>query len=237
MNFDLISDLYIDHWSQDINWDGLGTSLLAVVAGDVSADVDRVVWELKKISSAYKQTIYIEGDLEHSETGWPSNEVHTYLKNKISKIPNCIYLHDNVVVFNDLGFIGANLWWMPIINANQDWESFGMRLRGHKIDIEYLKASVGRMQRANDVNNLCLISHTVPNLELISNYEDQFETGSHASEQVLAADHKNKVKTWCFGHSPQAVDYTVAEVRYISNPRGTPETAERAVYFPLRVEI
>lgn len=237
MNFDLISDLYIEHWPEDIKWDGLGTSLLAVVAGDVSSDVDRVVWELKNIASAYKQTIYIEGDLEHSETGWPSAEVHTYLKSKISRIPNCIYLHDNVVIFDHLAFIGANLWWVPVIQPDQNWEEFALKLRGHKVDLDYLKASVGRMQRAHDVTNVCLVSHTVPNLELTSAYGDYLERGCHASEEVLACDVKNKVKTWCFGHAPETIDYTAGEVRYVSNPRGTPETAERLSYFPLRVQI
>ncbi len=237
MSVDLISDLYIDDWDYDIQWDGLGTSLISIVAGNVSADVDRVIWELTRISKSYKQTFYIEGDLEHSATGWPSSDVHTYLKSKISKIPNCIYLHDNVVIFDNQAFLGANLWWVPIIQDDQSWDDFSLKLRGHKIDLEYLKSSVSRMQRAHDVDDLCIVSHTVPNFELISEFDDTIDTTCNASETILQYDTNNKIKTWCFGYSPAPIDYTVAEVRYVSNPRGMPEKKDDRAYYPLRVEI
>lgn len=237
MSFDLISDLYIDNWDHDIQWDGLGTSLISIVAGNVSSDVDHVIWELKRISKAYKQTFYIEGDLEHSATGWPSADVHTYLKSKISNIPNCIYLHDNVVIFDNQAFVGANLWRFPIIQTDQNWDDFALRLRGHKIDLEYLKSSVSRMQRAHDVDELCVISHTAPNFELLSEYEDAIDTTCNASEAILQYDTNNKIKTWCFGHSPQSIDYTIADVRYVSNPRGIQVNKDDKAYYPLRIEI
>ena len=237
MNFDLISDLNLESWSHNIKWDGLGTSLLSVVAGDISYDVDQTLWELKKISAAYRQTIYIEGDLEHSHPGWTSEEVHRYLKNKISKIPNCIYLHDNVVIFEDQAFIGANLWWIPQLNEQNKWDSFINTVKHHKIDLEYLKASVFRMQKADDIKKICLISHTVPNLELLPYDQENLKAGSHVSEEILDLDVNNKIKTWCFGHVPQKIDFTMSEVRYISNPRGTPDNSSNVSYFPLRVEL
>ena len=62
--FDLISDLYLKEWPS-VDWSNQPTSLIAVVAGDLSSDLDHTVYELKKISKHYCQVMYIDGDLEH----------------------------------------------------------------------------------------------------------------------------------------------------------------------------
>ena len=113
IGFDLISDLYVDNWAEDINWTAEPTSVMAVVAGDVSSDLDRTVYELKRISECYKQVIYIDGDLEHQSQleSVPSNR--SYLNRKIERMKNCIYLYESVLLLNNTAFVGANLWWSP----------------------------------------------------------------------------------------------------------------------------
>ena len=42
MKFDLISDLHLDFWAENenISWEGIGTSLIAVILGDISYNID-----------------------------------------------------------------------------------------------------------------------------------------------------------------------------------------------------
>ena len=155
LNFDLISDLYIDNHPDDIEWDKVRTSLLAVVAGDVSSDLDRVVHELTRISNNYRQVVYIDGDLENSD--YPEDQAGDYLERRLRKVRNCLYLRGNVVVFNNTAFIGANLGWVPWgkdINDDDVWDSAIADITKHHRDLNYLKHTVHRMQMTNDENTM-----------------------------------------------------------------------------------
>ena len=115
MNFDLVSDLHIDSWSLDdqISWVGLPTSLICVVAGDVSTDPDKTLHELTKLSVVYKHLIFIDGNNEHRFNDFSTVvTIQKYLHTQISKyFTNVTYLYDKVAVINNVAFIGANGWW------------------------------------------------------------------------------------------------------------------------------
>ena len=240
LNFDLISDLYIDNHPGDIDWNTVRTSLLAVVAGDVSSDLDRVTHELTRISNSYRQVIYIDGDLENRD--YPDDQAGDYLERKLRKIRNCLYLRGNVVVFNNTAFIGANLGWVPWgkdINDDDVWDSAMADITKHHRDLNYLKNTVHRMQMTNDVHQIAIISHTVPNTALVEPFPDvDYENiGSNASDIVDAEDITNKLQTWCFGHYHRPIDETVNGIRYVSNPRGKPGQGHGFSYYPKRVVL
>ena len=240
INFDLYSDLYIDRWKDEINYSQIQTSLLAVVAGDVSSDLDRVAHELKRLTNSYRQVVYIDGDLENSD--YSGEEAADYLERKVRRIKNCLYLRGNVVVFNHVAFVGANLWWLPWgkdIDEDAGWEEAVVDISRHHKDLNYLKHTVHRMQMTNDVHQIVLVSHTVPNTELLEIYPDvDFEqVGSNASEVIDGEDLTSKVRTWCFGHYHRAIDSQAGDIRYVSNPRGTPETHHGFQYYPKRIEV
>jgi hypothetical protein len=240
IGFDLISDLYVDNWAEDINWTAEPTSVMAVVAGDVSSDLDRTVYELKRISECYKQVIYIDGDLEHQSQleSVPSNR--SYLNRKIERMKNCIYLYESVLLLNNTAFVGANLWWSPgntKTNINdEEWVDEMRLLSLHHADLEYLRNTVRRLQVTPNVNNIVIISHTVPNRELlVEPYRENLATD--ASDWIEMEDFDHKIKAWCFGHGTRPVKFKMHRCEYVSNPKGLPSSWCGLQYHPQRVTI
>jgi hypothetical protein len=65
LSFDLISDLHVETWPEPFDWTGMATSVIAVVAGDVSRDRTILVQTLEHLSGCYKAVIFVDGNDEH----------------------------------------------------------------------------------------------------------------------------------------------------------------------------
>ena len=76
-NFDLISDLHIETWSEEIDWTGIATSPVCVVVGDISKDRNIVVKVLTKLGQCYQAVFYIDGNDEHH--GYSTNSSYRRL--------------------------------------------------------------------------------------------------------------------------------------------------------------
>ena len=86
MKFDLVSDLHNNFWPDDakIKWEGIGTSLIAVVLGDINFDVEDTYRTVVDISKHYKYVIFVDGNHEHNnQCGF--QEHNQQLKNELSK--------------------------------------------------------------------------------------------------------------------------------------------------------
>jgi hypothetical protein len=230
----------VDDWKEPIDWTGQPTSLLAVVAGDVSSDLDRTVYELEKISKCYRQVMFIDGDLEHQGGLNTVSSNQNYLSKKIKRIKNCTSLHEQVVLMNHVAFIAANLWWSPgnsTTNISDDHWIDDMRvLTLHHEDLDYLRTTVQRLQDSPDINNLVLISHTVPNRELILEPVKE-HMATDASDWVEMEDFQNKISNWCFGHWPRPLKFQLNHCEYVSNPKGKPSDSLGLTYHPQRVIV
>jgi hypothetical protein len=237
--FDLISDLYLKDWPQT-DWSIEPTSLIAVVAGDLSSDLDHTVHELKKMAKHYRQVLYIDGDLEHNQSLEKVNTNRDYLAQQLKNTKNITYMHEHVLIINDVAFIAANLWWSPgdsNTNINDDtWFKEMQMLTLHHEDLNYLRYTVQRIQLCPDIKKCVLVSHTVPNRELILGGSDE-NLASDASEWVEIEDHTGKIKTWCFGHWNRSVKLKVNNCEYVSNPKGKPSDSLGLKYHPLRVVV
>jgi hypothetical protein len=239
--FDLISDLYLDYWPEPIDWAGLPTSLIGVVAGDLSEDLDRTVYELHRIGQTYRQVLYIDGDLEHAQNLNNVNSNRNYLYRKLRLNDNINYLHEHTVIINNVAFVAANLWWSPgdtlADRQDQDWIQDMQVLSLHHADLEYLRNTIHRLQQQNRVSRIVVISHTVPNTELIACAPHSPNLAVDASDYVEVEDTHQKISHWCFGHWPRSVNYTQDHCTYVSNPRGKPADSSGLTYYPLRVEV
>lgn len=257
--FDLISDLHVETWQENFNWDGKSTSMLCVVAGDVSKDHELVIETLAHLSKCYKMVLYIDGNDEHRY--YLDNIRFSYkeLYNKITAIPNVTYLHDNVVVVDGVAFIGANGWWTYDFNPNIDYNQTKQWFKDHYQvqsdtisqiesmalhDYTYVTNTIERLQTYPDVKRIVIVTHTVPSFEFIehdltlvgSNRQNVF--GNSLMRGVLAADHEHKINTWCFGHYHGSVERQGNNIRYINNCRGKGDTFwHNRVYHPKRIVI
>ena len=259
MTFDLISDLHIETWSENFDWTGCATSPYAVVAGDIAKDRNVLVQSLQNLGRSYQAVFYVDGNDEHKN--YMDNLTSSYkdLFRKINKIPNVVYLQDNVVVVDGIAILGTNGWWAFDFDGITDpeesslWfqekESLGSNTidgirRMHNTDTNYMIGSVKRLQTHNDVKKIVMVTHTVPDPVLISHDPTLVNTlkfntmGNKLMSHALNIDTEKKIHTWCFGHYHGDVDQIRNGIRYVNNCRGRGDTPwANWAYHPKRITI
>lgn len=257
-SFDLISDLHVETWN-NFDWTGLSTSPYCVLAGDVARDRELLMSVLRNLSKAYQAVFYIDGNDEHRYLYTDLTSSYSDLAQRIKKIPNVVFLQDNVVVIDGVAIIGTNGWWTydfdPSIDAEQTslWFQNQCKVNAQIAksigrmganDASYMTSTIKRLQTHNDVNKIVCVTHTVPNSSLIAHDIGlsgslRFNTmGNGFMMRAMTADTEKKVHTWCFGHYHGSVDQVRQGVRFVNNCRGRGDTEWRQyVYNPLRIVV
>lgn len=255
--FDLISDLHVMP-DEDFSWEGRPTSLIAIVAGDVSKDPATAVATLREISSRYRQVFYIDGNAEHRYCLHDIPASIQELETSLEAIENLVYLNNKVVISNGIAILGTNGWWdYEFADFSELEQSFEFTVNNYSItkdaahhmlamayqDAAYLSRSIEKLQRHRDVSQIIVVTHTLPSADLISH--DPVLEGSHklnlmgnaSMKSVLTADTEKKITHWLFGHYHGRIDRAMDGVRYVNNPRGRPSDVFQDPYHPLRVSI
>lgn len=257
-SFDLISDLHIETWPLNFNWSGMPTSPLCVVAGDVAKNRDIVIETLDNLASVYQNVIYIDGNEEHKFYIEDLSSSQAHLSALLAKRKNIINLKDQVAVVDGVAFIGCNGWWTydfdepEHYDRTKEWfiKTYNVNMKTISEieelameDVAYLTKSVQRLQTHQDVQQIVIVSHTVPFSSLIEH--DIELAGSHRLNcsgnrfigKVLHYDTEAKISTWCFGHYHGGdVDTFDKGVRFVNNPRGRGNTKWcKSVYYPKKV--
>jgi UDP-2,3-diacylglucosamine pyrophosphatase LpxH len=108
--FDLISDLHVETWDAPIDWSGQATSMMCVVAGDISRDHSVVADTLRHLGECYRAVFYIDGNDEHRHSLNDLGESYKSLAEELEDIPNVTYLQDNVCIVDGVAFLATNAW-------------------------------------------------------------------------------------------------------------------------------
>ena len=257
--FDLISDLHLDTWPSEFDWSGCATSPYAIVAGDIAADRTLLFKSLKNIGKCYQAVFFIDGNDEHAHSYHQLSQSYKELSLGLSKIPNVVFLQNNVVVIDGIGILGTNGWWGFDFELSIDpsqcaqWWAEKENLTpeiAKKVarlatnDANYMISSVKRLQAHQDVKHIVMVTHTVPCQQLIEHDIDldgslRFNMmGNRDMLRALQSDHGNKIHTWCFGHYHGSVDQIRHGIRFVNNCRGRHATPwSTHVYHPRRIEI
>ena len=260
IHFDLISDLHVDTWDEQFSWEGKATSLYAVVAGDISRERADIRPVLTEISKHYLMTIFVDGNDEHRWSLDDLGESYRTLEEDIGDIENVIWLRDNSLVIDNVAFVGTNGWtsfdfaednsylenkrWLEdrykiSTYAGQQIEAMAMS------DAGFLCRTIKKLQTHIDVKKIVLISHFVPNVNLVNHDPHLLNssyrlntTGNSYLSQCIDEDHEKKIHTWCFGHYHSDVDMNLGNIRYVNNARGRNGTDWcKPVYYPKRIEV
>jgi predicted phosphodiesterase len=257
--FDLISDLHIETWPESFDWTAQATSPVCIVAGDVCRDQALLLKTLKHLGTCYRAVFYIDGNDEHKDHITRLDSSYQYLSKQIERIPNVVYLQDNVVVIDGVAIVGTSGWWaFDFDSAIDSADSMTWYTERHGLGIEtaqsiaqmsvgdalYMSASIKRLQTHPDVKKIIMVTHTVPDPALVSHDIDlsgtprMNTTGNRYMMQALAADTEKKIHTWCFGHYHGSVDQVRSGVRFVNNCRGRGDTPySQHVYYPRRIVI
>jgi hypothetical protein len=202
---------------------------------------------------------YIDGNDEHVDFLETLDASYADLADEIQKIPNVVYLQNNVIVVDGVAIVGTMGWWSFDFDLGIDsdqaesWyrDKFNVSSQAtHTIrqtalgESLYMGASVKRLQTHQDVKKIVMVSHTVPDPALVSHDIDlagsyRMNTmGNRYMMQALAADTEKKIHTWCFGHYHGSVDQVRSGVRFVNNCRGRGDTPySQHVYYPRRIVI
>lgn len=257
--FDLISDLHLETWGDHFSFTGLATSPYCIVAGDIAQDRQLVLTALRHLGQCYQAVFYIDGNDEHRHCLEDLDSSYRTLADQVSKIPNVVYLQDNVVVIDGIAILGTNGWWgfdfELAINPTQSalWWKEKSECSGSAVkavsnmstsDATYLVSSVRRLQSHRDVKKIVVVTHTVPLPELIQHDIDlegsmRFNCmGNAYMNQAIIADTKDKIHTWCFGHYHGSIDQIHHGIRFVNNCRGRADTPyNQYVYHPRRIVV
>ena len=255
-SFDLISDLHVDTWDKQFSWTNMPTSMFCVVAGDISRDRTQTINTLHQLGQIYKRVLYIDGNDEHR---WSFDDLRTSydsLKNQIANIENVVYLRDTVAVIDGVAFIGVCGWWDfefrdSLIRAKTiewfckqykvTWEAAENIRRQCNADSLYLNRAVEDLQTQKDIDEIVIVSHTVPAVGLVE-HDAQLPDikmnclGSNKLLSCLVHDTECKISTWCFGHYHNDVDQVHNGVRFVNNCKGRNNTEwSKSVYFPKKI--
>ncbi len=259
ISFDLISDLHVETWPEQFDWAGMSTSMIAVVAGNVSRDRDIVYKTLAHLGECYKAVIYIDGNDEHRWSLNDLNNSYVSLASELAELKNVIYLQDNVVVIDGIGFVGTNGWWTYDFDNSDSYDSSKQWLaERYNIDlmtandieamalhdVKYLTKSISRLQTHQDVKELVVVTHTPPDPELLA-HDPELEgthmlncSGNSHILKTFVEDTEGKINTWCFGHYHKDVDKMLHGVRFVNNCRGRANTPWcKSVYQPKKIII
>lgn len=238
LNFDVISDLHLE--SMDgIDWENKATSLYCIVAGNISSDHAVVYKFLDHIRHFYKAVFFIDGTLEHKQFRGNYADSYTSLRLTIETIEGVFFLHENIIVLENVIIMGINGWTsfnftdVDLIESNINFLVHKERMteeQAKKVykmavsDRGYLYNSIVQAQEFKEVTDVVIVTNCVPRIELIENDSDFKDTiegdlvGSLGIHECLTMDSGHLVSTWIFGRYPNEVDETIENVRYLSNP-------------------
>ena len=129
-NYDIISDLHIDHWSENYKSNyphghilnnpfelSNTTSDYLIVAGDVADDLNSTLDYLNKASKYYKKILFVDGNHEHVNK-YPDLYSTKYINSLINN-DKLVYLSNLPYIINNTAFIGCCGWWNYDNNNNE----------------------------------------------------------------------------------------------------------------------
>ena len=238
-----------------MNWSGLGTSLVCVIAGDVSKSWQHTLDYVVEVSKHYRHVIFVEGNHEHNmQPHIKHNSDILYEKFKL--YGNITYLHKGSIILDNTAFIGCNGWWTydfaePEYSREQVWNQLLTQgfddmfqseiLLSAKEDAQTLVNIVKVFDADPNIHNIIIVTHTCPLkrhawIPADSHPANLARSGSSLLSLCLLHNVNQKIKAWCFGHVHQEIDEIIAGIRYICHPRGMPAEG-RQIYYPKLVVV
>lgn len=225
---DLISDLNLSKTEQ-FDWSGKPTSLFCIVAGNISSDTRKIKETLEHLGTIYRGVLYIDGPLEHTDVSRHEERVER-LTELCQPLKNVIYMHNHVVVLNNIAFVGVNGWYGAKVDDRSFEENFIVTNIQNE-DLGYLSQTIRNLQLHRDANKIVVISSSLPaDAFLYRHFPCDLVGIEPALSLVMDTDHK--VTHWLYGGDYPECDTVYNGRRYVNNPK----TASQP-YWPKRIVL
>jgi len=214
IGFDLISDLCLSP-EENFNWENKSTSLMCIIAGNISNDMRTVKQTLGHLSRFYQGIFYTPGFLEYENCANVDHRTEELLE-LCSGLPNVALLFQHVVIVDGIAILGCNGWSLPFTDKIDNLEDDKETARYE--DVVYLKRSMDKLQKHLDVKKIVMVTHAVPNKQLYFGEQPKFIEDQINLDYCLDFDSEKKVCTWAFGSYEKIVDTTLHDINYVNNP-------------------
>ena len=226
---DLISDLNLTE-SDQFDWTGKSSSLFCIVAGNVSDDLEVLGKTLRHLSENYRGVFFIDGSLEHSKLEDYESRIEN-IKTLCDNIEGVVYMHNHVVILNSVAFVAINGWYgnRKRLDTYEDLEYIEKYMTE---DVEYLSATIKKLQAHQDVKKIVIVSNSMPSEYLGFKSPRVTFSGILKPAIGLVYDTNYKVSNWLFGTNDIEVDVTLANRRYVNNP-----IVSGVLYFPKKIDV
>lgn len=231
--FDIISDLNLEE-NDSFNWEGKSTSLYCIVAGNISKNSSTVKQTLLHLNKFYQGVFYINGSLEY-ENIYKVKQKHTELTKICNNIQNVIFLHNYVVVVENIAIMGISGWYNTLDNTPdlEDQTVKIIKYKHYQNDMLYLNSTISKLQLHLDVKKVIVVSHCAPENKLYFGQEpDNIINMSDTIEMVKEIDTEKKITNWVFGHYDNDVDIDMNGIRFTNNPY-----YKKNPYWAKRIEV
>lgn len=194
---------------------------------------------LQRISSEYKNIIYIAGNHEFYGDHW--NRTLTILKNECDKFTNIYFLENGTVDIDGVTFVGATLWtdmnrndpitlhmirnYMNDFRVIRDDSNGYSALKPETTVIRHRNSLEFINQSTKDVSKkYVIVGHHAPSQQSIhESFKNEYlGNGAFASNLDNFIIDNPQIKLWVHGHMHNVFDYKIGDTRVVCNPRGYP---------------
>lgn len=237
MDFQLFSDIHIETLRN--NFPKIkNKSKLLILAGDIGNINSKLYIKfIEYISNNWEHIIYILGNHEYyslTDKIQTVNEMKTSYNNLFEQYPNIHLLDNDVFEYNDYVFIGTTLWsFIPNSSRNitksflNDFYQIYISNK-ENINIDYYndlhtKSLDFLIETTKKYSNkkIIIITHHSPYPNNTSNpkYEG-LKTNCAFSSDIINKFNDDNIIMWIFGHTHWCCDFTINNIRLISNQKG-----------------
>jgi Icc-related predicted phosphoesterase len=262
MIVDIVSDLHVDYWEKEtllfkFDWLKNKQSDSIIISGDISDSVDEVIMQLHKACDVYKVVLYVDGNHESSDFMDDLEKAPKLISEAMISRTNFYNLYHQDYICDGIVFIGACAWWdfkicEPEINYEQGKEHFNVTWNKQGLSKDLIVDNISnmaykqftslkkRVEKYKDTYTICLVTHTVPEKELLSNvYPSRKHEASHyGNSRIAELVNEDAVKYVIFGHNHDAcLQKFKNETLFINNARGKPSDFNRILYRPYAVHM
>ena len=206
---------------EKFDWTGRASSLYCVVPGNISSDLVKIERVLRSLSENYHCVFYIPGQLEFDDVLTPLERI-IELSAVCKMFNNVVLLYNHVCIVDGIALVAVT---GKYSQENIDTISFLHN------DLDYLAATVRRLQKHPDVSQIVCISGTVPTPDLYCGVVPATEHDAVNFTQILDLDTENKINYWLYGGSDNFSVQSINRVTYVTHPKIVDP------YYPHRIEI
>ena len=256
MQFDIVSDLHVEHWSNHpYDWERHRQSDNVIIAGDVADDLQTTVNQLNIACDVYKRVVYVTGNHEATQYYHNLSLVGPLVSYMMGGRENFFNLdtQDMVIDEYNLAIVGKSGWWdfrvgEPAISFNWAIQYFDVSwcrtdkntvvnniLNEALHNFLNLQKSVDTHQK--DGREICLVTHTVPHKALMSvEYpSDTLSSVYYGNSLIRDLFKAPSVKYAIFGHCHDRSVSVVDDTICVNNARGRPQDYNKECYEPYTI--